>query len=121
VSERPEIILDGAHNPGGIRALVAYIRRFYAQRPTWIVYGAMRDKAVGEMASMLFPLAERVIFTAPQNSRAIDPAEIPAAGATITGTVDEALSLIRQAPADHVVFITGSLFVVGEARSRFVQ
>ncbi len=49
VSERPEIIIDGAHNPAGTRALAAYIRRFYSGRRIWIVYGALRDKAVAEM------------------------------------------------------------------------
>src|SRR5207237_2606168 len=44
ISEQPEIILDGAHNPAGTRALVQYIRRFYSGRRIWIVYGVMRDK-----------------------------------------------------------------------------
>ena len=66
VSERPEIIIDGAHNPAGTRALAAYIRRFYSGRRIWLVYGALRDKAVSEMTSILFPLADRVILTAPR-------------------------------------------------------
>src|SRR5580658_8386693 len=62
VSEQPEIIIDGAHNPAGVRALVAYIRRFYSgRRRVWIVCGALGDKAVAEMASILFPLADRLI------------------------------------------------------------
>ena len=59
VSERPEIIIDGAHNPAGTRALAAYIKRFYSGRRVWMVYGALRDKAVAEMTSILFPLADR--------------------------------------------------------------
>src|SRR5580704_13487845 len=69
VSRQPEIILDGAHNPAGARALADYIRRFYSGQRIWIIYGVMRDKAVGEMASLLFPLANRVIVTASANSR----------------------------------------------------
>ena len=84
---QPEIILDGAHNPAGARALADYIRRFYSGRRIWMVYGVMRDKAVDEMAALLFPLADRVIVTAPDNSRAMPPEEIPAPGATITHTV----------------------------------
>jgi dihydrofolate synthase / folylpolyglutamate synthase len=121
VSERPEIVLDGAHNPAGTRALAEHIRRFYSGRRIWIVYGVMRDKDVGEMAALLFPLAERVIATAPANSRALPPEKIPAPGAAITHTVAEALALARQAGPDCVVFITGSLFVVGEARALLVQ
>jgi dihydrofolate synthase/folylpolyglutamate synthase len=121
VSQKPEIILDGAHNPAGTRALTSYIRRFYAGRNIWIVYGVMRDKAVAEMTGMLFPLAQHVIVTAPANSRAMPPETIPAPSAVITQSVAEAVALARQAPPSDVVFITGSLFVVGEARALLLQ
>ena len=121
VSEDPEIILDGAHNPAGTRALVNYIRRFYSGRNIWIVYGVMRDKDVAEMAAILFPLAARVILTAPANSRAMAPENIPALGATITHTVDEAIALLCKAQSTDVIFITGSLFVVGEARALLLK
>jgi dihydrofolate synthase/folylpolyglutamate synthase len=86
-----------------------------------MIYGVMRDKAAGEMAALLFPLAHRVIVTAPDNSRAMPPEEIPAPGASITHTVGQAVALIHDAAADDVIFITGSLFVVGEARALLVQ
>ncbi|MGA2436342.1 MAG: folylpolyglutamate synthase/dihydrofolate synthase family protein, partial [Bryobacteraceae bacterium] len=75
--QSPEIILDGAHNPAGARALAAYIERFFERRRVWLVYGAMRDKAVAEMTGILFPLAERVIATAPDQARAVRPETIP--------------------------------------------
>ncbi len=121
ISRQPEIILDGAHNPAGTRALVNYIRRFYSGRRIWIVYGVMGDKAASEMAAMLFPLAARVIVTAPANSRAMPPENIPARGAIVTRTVSEAVALLREARSDDVIFIAGSLFVVGEARALLVQ
>jgi len=121
ISDQPEIILDGAHNPSGTRALVQYIRRFYSGRRIWIVYGVMRDKSVDEMASLMFPLAERVIVTAPANSRAMPPESIPAPHATVTQTVREAVDLLRNADPAVIIFITGSLFVVGEARALLVQ
>ena len=121
VKEQPEIILDGAHNPAGTRALASYIRRFYKGRRIWIVYGVMRDKAVVEMSEMLFPLADRVIVTAPANSRAMPPESIPAPGAVITQTVPEALAMLSQAQPADAIFIAGSLFVVGEARALLIQ
>jgi dihydrofolate synthase/folylpolyglutamate synthase len=118
VRDRPEIILDGAHNPAGARALATYIRQFYAGRKIWLLFGVMRDKAVAEIGQILFPLADRVILTAPANSRALPAAEIPAPpNATRTRTVAEALALLSEAPEDAAIFITGSLFVVGEARA----
>lgn len=124
VSTNPEIILDGAHNPAGTRAVVDYIRRFYGDRKIWLIYGVMRDKAVGEMAAMLFPLADRVILTAPANSRAMAPENIPAPGAALTHSVSDALDLAiqeTQVEACATVFVTGSLFLVGEARALLVQ
>jgi dihydrofolate synthase/folylpolyglutamate synthase len=117
VSDRPEIIIDGAHNPAGTRALAAYIRRFYSGRRIWMVYGALRDKAVAEMTSVLFPLADQVILTAPANSRAMPPEDIPAPGARLTHSVAEALALLNDAAPEDAVFIAGSLYLAGEARS----
>jgi dihydrofolate synthase / folylpolyglutamate synthase len=121
VSERPEIIIDGAHNPAGTRALAAYIRRFYSGRRVWLIYGVLRDKAVSEMTSILFPLADRIILTAPANSRAMPPEEIPASGAMVTHSVAEAIMALSTVPSEDVVFIAGSLYLAGEARARLVK
>jgi dihydrofolate synthase/folylpolyglutamate synthase len=121
VSERPEIIIDGAHNPAGTRALAAYIRRFYSGRRIWMIYGALRDKAVAEMTSILFPLADHVILTAPDNTRAMPPEDIAAPGAQLTHSIAEAIGLLDAVPPDDVVFIAGSLYLAGEARAVLVK
>jgi dihydrofolate synthase/folylpolyglutamate synthase len=119
VSETPEIILDGAHNPAGARALAAYIRRFYPGRHVILIYGAMRDKAVAEMTGILFAHAHEVIATAPRQSRAVDPDTIrDLADHPCVRTAPDlaaALEMARRSPPDRVIFITGSLFLVGEA------
>ena len=117
VSQCPEIIIDGAHNPAGTRALAAYIRQFYSGRSIWIVYGALRDKAVGEMTSILFPLADRVILTAPTNLRAMPPEDIQAPCARLTHSIAEAIALLGEAATEDVIFIAGSLYLAGEARA----
>ncbi len=125
VRSAPDIILDGAHNPAGARALARYIERFYAGRRVWLVYGAMRDKAVEEMASILFPLAHHVIATATAQARAVRPEVIRALAdhqrVRIAPRVTDALNIVEQAAPGDVVFVTGSLFLVGEARSLLVQ
>lgn len=126
VSERPEIILDGAHNPAGARALAAYIQRFYRGRRVWLVYGAMRDKAVAEMAAILFHTADDVIITWPTQARAVRPEVIRGLAdhpnLRTAATLAEALAVVRRdAASEDAVFITGSLFLVGEARALFVQ
>jgi dihydrofolate synthase/folylpolyglutamate synthase len=120
VSEEPEIILDGAHNPAGVRALAAYIQRFYPGRPVRLIFGAMRDKAVAEMGGILFPLAQEVILTAPRQARAAAPETLREIGGPanvkVADSIEEALALPPSAP-QQVTFIAGSLFLVAEARA----
>ncbi len=123
IATRPDVILDGAHNPAGARALAAYIRRFFGGRRIWLIYGAMRDKAIEEMAAILFPLADEVIATAPAQARALRPETIVELAAhprvRAARTVAEALQIVRaEASPDDAVFVSGSLFLVGEARHR---
>jgi len=121
VSEHPEIVLDGAHNPAGARALAAYMERFYSDRRVILIYGAMRDKAVEEIGGILFPLAEEVIVTAPHQARAISPDVLRELSGhpRVRSAPDlaAALELVRGTPPDVSIFITGSLFLVAEARA----
>jgi dihydrofolate synthase / folylpolyglutamate synthase len=123
VSPNPDIILDGAHNPAGARALARYLERFYGTRRIWLVYGAMRDKAIDEVAGTLFPIATELVLTAPNTSRALRPealAEFAGRG-HIEPNVAAAIDYARTHAADEdVIVITGSLFVVGEARRLFL-
>jgi dihydrofolate synthase/folylpolyglutamate synthase len=118
IFERPEIILDGAHNPAAARALAAYIERFYGARRVRLIYGAMRDKAVAEVGGILFPQAQEVILTAPRQSRAIAPEALRGLvdhpNLRVAAHIEDALEM---PPGDAVTFITGSLFLVAEARA----
>jgi dihydrofolate synthase/folylpolyglutamate synthase len=124
VRERPTIILDGAHNPAAARALAAYIARFYSQARLGLIFGIMRDKAAAEIAGILFPLASQVIVTAPRQSRALAPESLRVVAdhpsLRTAATLETALRLIEDARPDDVIFITGSLFLVAEARELLV-
>ncbi|MCU1336203.1 MAG: FolC bifunctional protein [Bryobacterales bacterium] len=123
VSPNPDVILDGAHNPAGARALARYLERFYSGRRIWLIYGAMRDKAIDEVAGVLFPIAAELVLTAPNTSRALRPealAEFAGRG-HIEANVEAAIGYARSSAADEdVIVITGSLFLVGEARQLFL-
>jgi dihydrofolate synthase/folylpolyglutamate synthase len=116
--ERPETILDGAHNPAGIRALACYIERFFRGRRVWLIYGAMRDKSLDEIAGILSAVADEIVLTAPRSPRAMRPEALRAlfdhAHVRTAPRLAEALAISRQAEPDDVVFVTGSLFLIGE-------
>ena len=85
----------------------------------------MRDKAISEMTEILFPLAERVIATRPENPRAASPEEIQQAAAR-TGVEVEAVEDVQRAverarvsaSPGMVIVITGSIYLVGEVIRR---
>ncbi len=119
VSPNPDVILDGAHNPAGARALRRYLERFYSGRKLWMIYGAMRDKAVEEMTEILFPLAQELILTAPDAPRAVRPQALRelAGRGQVAAEFTSALEIVNAGvAADDVVVVTGSLFLIGEAR-----
>ena len=118
----PEIVLDVAHNPAGAWALRSALSERYDDHPLVFVFGAMRDKAISEMAEILFPLAERVIATRPENPRSASPEEILQAasrtGADIelVAEIRSALNRARDAAGTRAVLVvTGSIYLVGEA------
>jgi len=118
----PEIVLDVAHNPAGAWALRSALSERYDDRPLIFVFGAMRDKAISDMTEILFPVAERVVATRPNNPRSATPEEIHEAGGR-TGTEIETIADVRAAleqarnlaGARSVIVVTGSIYLVGEA------
>lgn len=117
-----EIVLDVAHNPAGAWALRSTLSARYEDRPLTFVFGAMRDKAIAEIAGILFPLADQVIATHADNPRAASPHEIAEmARPFATEVLEEAnvLSALSRARTlagrKGVVVITGSIYIVGEA------
>jgi dihydrofolate synthase/folylpolyglutamate synthase len=125
VSRSPDFVLDGAHNPAGAAALADYIREFCQGRPVWMVYGAMRDKAIEEVTTQLFPVADRLILTAPSFPRTLRPEAIAEStehpNRLIAQNVTQAIEVARSAPRDAIVLFTGSLYLVGEVRAALLS
>jgi dihydrofolate synthase/folylpolyglutamate synthase len=128
LQSRPDVFLDGAHNPSAARELAIFWEQNFAARRIFLLYGALRDKAVDEVAGLLFPHAVEVIFTEPRTSRAISASQLAdlaahhAAESTVIADAEQALeyALAKAAPAD-AVFISGSLYLVGQLRHYWKQ
>jgi dihydrofolate synthase/folylpolyglutamate synthase len=115
-------LLDAAHNPDGADALARYLESL-TTAPRALVFGALADKAWTEMIDRLAPLCSAArVCVAPQGRTAASPAEVAARCNGVTAaSVAEALERARElAPPGALVVVAGSIFLVGEARSRLL-
>src|SRR5580700_4924599 len=128
VGDNPEYVLDVAHNPAGAWALRSTLSAAYPDsgngRDVTLVFGVMRDKAMREIAEILFPVAGHVIVTHANNPRSASPDEIRQASARVAEGMDiedaddvtSALERARKVAGPRgLVVITGSIYIVGEA------
>jgi dihydrofolate synthase / folylpolyglutamate synthase len=123
LQSQPDIYLDGAHNPGAARELALFLQENFAGRRIYLIFGAMRDKAVDEVTGSLFPLASEVIFTQPANPRAVSAKQLAdmaghhAERFTVIDDAEAALdTALAKARSEDAIFITGSLYLVGQLR-----
>jgi dihydrofolate synthase / folylpolyglutamate synthase len=122
LSEKPLIVLDGAHNPAGVTMLVETWRAFLAARGTdaraRLVFATVTDKDISEMAQRLSPLASEVLLVRLANERSADPASLasffPGLPCVCYDSVSAAWQNLLSAAPESITLITGSLFLVGE-------
>jgi dihydrofolate synthase/folylpolyglutamate synthase len=120
----PPILFDGAHNPAAAQALRDYLDEF-VQQPITMIFGAMRDKALNEIAAILFPAADKIVLTPLENPRAATVEELEAAAPSDFAesklhrakSVAEACGIAREiTDANSLILVTGSLYLVGAGR-----
>lgn len=125
------ILFDGAHNVAGAKALRNFLQEFCKDRKITLVFGAMKDKDLSKIAEILFPLAETLILTKPDNPRSANLEDLrQIAGKFLDrskvfahGEVADAIEAAQQKTAAYpggtkasVICVTGSLYLVGEAQ-----
>jgi dihydrofolate synthase/folylpolyglutamate synthase len=117
------VLIDGAHNPAGARALASYVQETYGRRLPFVV-GAMKDKQVAEIIAALVPAASHLVCTAPATPRAATPADLAAAARSVAADLD-----VRELPAPMAalaqardlgdpIVLAGSLYLAGEVRDQ---
>ncbi len=123
VSTRPQIILDGAHNPAAATTLMQALKHDLIYRRLILVLGIMADKDIRGILRRLLPLAQVVIFSRPRYERAATPEKLKSLAANApreTYVIDDLAAAIAQArrlaDQDDLIVVTGSLFTIGEAR-----
>lgn len=128
ICDHPLVVLDGAHNPAAAREIAAEAPALWPGRRLRLVYASMRDKAIGEISEILFPLADDLYLTQPEQARAATPEEILAEARyrpqRIVVEPDPAQALERawrESSAEDVVLVTGSLFLVGAVKRALLE
>lgn len=129
-AERPTVVFDVAHNAAGAWALRSVMTERLGDRPRILVFGVMKDKAVQEIAQILFPTAEHVVVTATENNpRAASTQDLAAIAreqsvavteaSHVEDALEKAFAIAKNTPANHdgapVVVICGSIYIVGDA------
>lgn len=117
-------LFDGAHNPSAAQTLLEYFSEF-VNVPLTLVFGAMRDKNLVEMAAILFPAAARLVLTQADNPRSASAEELQEIAVAmgvpnvfVTRSVSEALMKANEVTSSPgLVCITGSLYLLGEAKA----
>lgn len=124
----PPVLLDGAHNPVSVRALLETLDTVFAGKRITLLAGVSRDKNVEEILRLLLPRAANVIFTKSDSPRAADP-EVLAQVARDLFHVDsivcadpfEALERARSLAApEGLICATGSFFLAGMLRPKLI-
>lgn len=116
------VLIDGAHNAGGARALAAYLQETYG-RPLPLVLGVMGDKDVAAIVTPLAAIASHVVCTAPGTTRALPPDALAAVVSThasdvaVTTCASPSDAVALAAAHGSPVVVAGSLYLAGEIRA----
>ena len=114
------VLIDGAHNPQGARALRDYLESCFPGEKITLVTGMMRDKQMEACAAILAPLCKKVICTAVEESRAASPEELAEVyareGAAVQAVAGVGNALEQAMAEDGIRVFAGSLYIAGAVR-----
>jgi dihydrofolate synthase/folylpolyglutamate synthase len=123
VSEKPLVILDGAHNLMAARNLAKYIAGRFPDKNACMVVGILDDKPYRSMLKALLPVCGRLILTRPVIARALEPETLLDCAREFVSDVkivprvkDALFHAMETAAEDEPICVAGSLYVVGEAK-----
>lgn len=121
-----EVVLDGAHNAGGIEAVAETLPAFLAGRPLVAVISVLDDKDAAAMLATLLPLCAAAVFTTNANPRALSPATLDSLAGQVGAGGSQAVTRVEADPRRAValaeelagpagvVLATGSIYLVAD-------
>jgi dihydrofolate synthase/folylpolyglutamate synthase len=127
VNTAPRVLVDCAHNGASVDALMKAIGQHIPCDSIVVIFGCCGDKDIPGMLQRITSGADKVIFTNVQNPRTADPHELASRYvelygkmAQVASTLEDALSIANRAVTkEDLIVITGSFYLVGEAKKLF--
>jgi dihydrofolate synthase/folylpolyglutamate synthase len=122
VRDHPTIVLDGAHNGEGVRALIEELESFRQKRKVRLLFAAMEDKDWRLMLESLSEVVDEIVLTRVNMERCADPFHLAAQLSgkiphRAIGNAPSALEyILDRAESDDIILIAGSLYLIGEIR-----
>lgn len=123
ICKEPMVVLDCAHNPGGMRSFRSTLEELLGEMDIVLVIGTMRDKDIPSMIGEIAPIAKRVIITKSKLERAADPVVLKdeiskyCDDIIIKENISEAVNYaVESAKKNEAVCIAGSIFIIGEVK-----
>lgn len=128
IQQKPTVLLDCAHNTSSMKELMKTISRFFPDRKVTFLLGFSEGKDAEGMLAEILPLAKRIILTVADHPRAMDFSQEKIKNLTLTVPCAKAVpvpevvrEILSAATPEDVLVVTGSVFVVAEARRVFLN
>ncbi len=128
IQDKPTLVLDGAHNPSGVKVARDALKEIFSYQRLILVLAIFADKDYKKMIQVLAPDADLIIATKAKNPRAASPQAIAKEAAQymgkdkiiVTEDIPQAINCaLSNSKEDDLICITGSLYTVGEAKKYF--
>lgn len=123
LGKKPLIVIDGAHNIDGIRALRKNVEKYFKYDKMYLLLGILADKQVEEMIEEITPLAEKVYALTPHSERAELSEDLKNeilkynSNTIALESYEEALKLaLSESKEDDLILVSGSLYMIGDMR-----
>jgi dihydrofolate synthase/folylpolyglutamate synthase len=123
IRKKPVVIIDGAHNAEGAKALVDGLKQFFPGKRVRLVFGILRDKEIEEVGRILAGYSDSVITVRPDSPRSLDPDRLAGIVSRynkkveIADTISEAVDRgMHNIADDEIIVFSGSLYLIGEVR-----
>jgi dihydrofolate synthase/folylpolyglutamate synthase len=121
--QNPDVIIDGAHTPEGMRLLKSALLKLYPSRKIFLLLGILKDKNVDTLVRTIVPIAQKVVCVAPHSDRSLEPEALAqmvrdlGVNAMAMDSIEEGFAaLMEQAGKDDTVVAAGSLYMIGPVR-----